>query len=697
MLLRQRYLIIALTAAGLLAGVALSLRHPKYMAEGVIRIQPGAASRYSSAPLSDLSEGADKIAAEVSILQSRTLLAKVANELNLVADPAFWGDAKKHLTMADPVTRDKVLELLSKSIRVTRDPKEEIVTINCTTGSAVLSAKIINTLVNDYIESLFKMRYGASQRASSWLIGQLDDLKQQIETDQTTLTSLQGRLGLVGIDDKTQSNLTAEDLTALTRAYDSAVVQRILSEAKYRFLQDSDPNLIEGEMPLLSQSTANQQGGLLQTLRATQAEAASKYAELTAHFGQNYPDVREAKAQLAEINAQVKAEQDRILNQAKLDFSAANANEQMTSSALKQSEKQAFSSQGDMVKYAILLRDYEGHRNLYQGLVQRLREATITSGLESAEVDVVDLAEPPTVPAGKKPWILIVIGLFAGLIAGLSFALAIELLKDGISNVKDIEALTGLSLIGYLPRLRSTKANAKSTNTRPGQVSIEVLERPHSIWAEALQGLWESVQHSKAGGNPQVILITSTVPGEGKSTVSLNLAAICALRGKRTLLIDCDLRRGTQATRLGMSTSSGLTNVISSAAPLSTAIKAVAGTDSLFVLPNGPKPPQPVVLISSQEMQDMMLECRRQFDVIILDTPPLLGVADTLMLLQLADAGLLVLRPGLTKRKGVEQALNLWRRRDKDPVGFILNGESGGMAEYGYGYGSYGYFDGESA
>jgi succinoglycan biosynthesis transport protein ExoP len=679
---RRKIVVFSVLAITLLATIYLALKPRKYEAEGTLRIQPGSSGRYSTSPITAISGGGgDKIASETAILQSRTVYLRVARELNLVNEPAFWGVRKiKPQSIDDPKTRDLLLTRMARAVKVDHSPKDEIVRISATTISPDLSAKVVNTLINDYIENLFKMKFGATQRASNWIIGQLDDLKQQIETDQKTLTRLQGKLGFIGVDEKNTNYLPAEELNEITKASSDATIQRIVAEARYRFLSETNPNLIEGEQQLLSGSSSSQ--GLLQSLRDAQAKAAADYARLSAQFGPNYPEVKQAKAELASDTAQVKAEQDRIVNQAKVAYSAAKANEDMTLGVIAQKRSEAARSQDDVVKYTILLHDYESHRSLYEGLVQRLREAGITSGLESGEIDIVDIADPPFFAVAPGPVLIIVGGILAGFLFGCFVALVVELFDTKVSTSEQAEKLVHMPLVGKIPKLALNEQRGSLQGHRP-----EILDDPRSRYAESLQTLRSSLLMLQSGTVFRVILVTSALPGEGKSITSRNLATTFSQHSGKTLLIDCDMRRGRVAGALGLANKVGLSDVLSQGVAFENAVVPCPGVDGLDVVPAGKYPPQAAILVSSQAMQDLILRCRDLYNTVILDCPPMIGISDALILSSLADVLLLVVREEFSYKKALRDAVGQLTSVRNLPMGFVMNDVNSDL--HGYGYGRY--------
>jgi len=681
-LFRRRRVILVALALGLVAGTVLILRPRRYTAEGAIRVQPGTSSMYRTSPMNLLSgEDSDKIASETAIVQSRTLYLQVARELDLVHESAFRSESKlRNPSLDDPMVRERVLRLMRKGISVTHSPKDEIIAIYCTTPSPVLSAKIVNTLIQDYIAYLFQMRVTSTQRASRWLIGQLGDLKQQIESDQTEITRLQKKLGVIGLNEQNAEYLQTQTLDSMTKAASAATIDRIMAEARFRYLQESDPNLIEGEVNLMSQGPGSAQNSLLQNLRNSQAQAASTYARLLQQFGPHYPEVQEEKAQLDSLTSQVHTEEQRILNQAKISYDAAGASERLAHGALERETSEAFHSQGDMVKYVLLLHDYESHRTLYEELVQRLREAGITSGLEAGEIDIVDLADLPALPNPPGPWLLLGGSFFVFLLGGCFAALAVDAMDTRVSTAEQAERATNLPLLGTVP-------HAGKVTNHPHDPALPPLVERGTQYAEAVQSLRTSILLARAGVPPKIILVTSAAPGEGKSTTARNLAASFARHRAQVVLIDCDLRKGTQGAAFGISAGRGVSTVLTHQASLEDALHLCPGLEGLSVLAAGPHPPDPAVLMGSEEMAQLVRACAARFDYVILDSAPVLGFADVINVGHLAEAVVFVVREGRSSRKAVQEATHRIVSSRLPVAGFVLNDVDTRAHAYRYGYG----------
>ncbi|WP_182275933.1 polysaccharide biosynthesis tyrosine autokinase [Granulicella sp. 5B5] len=622
----------------------------------------------------------DKLNTEVLVLTSDSLLLHVAKDLDLANKPEFFEPARtRHQVLDAPETRDAIIAQMKKSLDIAHVPKSEIISISATTHSGSLSANLVNTLINDYISNSLEVRFGSTRRVSQWLIGQLNELKGQVQSDQEKLVDLESKLGLLALDPRNPAYLNAGALATLSRASSDATLQRIVAEARYRYLNESDPNLIESEQAVLGGEQS--QNSLLKNLRASQADALANYASLTAQFGKNYPAVKEAKAKVDTLSQQIKTEEDRILSQSKLAYSAATANEAMTKTALAEQQKDAFQSRDEMVRYAILQREYESHRTLYEGLVQRLEEASVDSGLQSAQIDVVDLGVPPSRARLPSPWMLFVGAVFVLLLLGAIAAVTIDLLKATFETLEEIEQ--GL----HLPGLCLLPLETDEDQHLPF-VSIT---KPTTHYAEGIQMVRNALLMAKPDERNNLFMVVSTVPAEGKSTIARETAATFAEHGSKVLLIDGDLRKPSQHIRMGLRREPGLTSVVSGATTFEKAVQRPAGADNLWVLTAGAAPPNAAVVWGSEKMKEVLDYCRSQFDYVILDSAPVLAVADSVVAATLADSVVLVIRHQTVDQRSIRQALTQLNRAGAHVAGVVLNAVDLRWNRYTSYYGNYTY------
>jgi capsular exopolysaccharide synthesis family protein len=393
--------------------------------------------------------------------------------------------------------------------------------------------------------------------------------------------------------------------------------------------------------------------------------------------------VQQAAAELATLNREIQQEQTRVLTQARQAFDAASTDERKTFATLADKKSAAFTKQSDMVQYQILLHDYESSRSLYEGLMQRLRQAGIVAGLESSEVDVVDMARVPGKPSEVGRAATILLGTIFGLGTGLAAATLVVQFDQRLEDLSSIESELGMPLLSIT--MKGAKDAADSVALKVPEM---FLKRPNSPFVESMWSLRTSLLLSTPGRTPQTILFTSCNMGEGKSTIAAAQACALALRDARVLLIDGDLRRPTIARRVGLRNSTGLASLLSGGAELETAIQPVEGIPNLSVLPSGPIPPSAALVLASDTMARLMETLKQRYEFLIIDSPPVLGVVDAATLAQFADATVLVLSYDQLRRMQIQRAGEVLRRVGRSITGIALNfADPGSLVDYGYGYG----------
>jgi capsular exopolysaccharide synthesis family protein len=693
---RRRAVVAVCTLLGLALGITAALLPRHYSASSKIQVRPGSSSQYkvdASELLSNMGDDSTKLDTEVLVLQSDTLLLDTADKLHLQTDAAFMKPPAKGDDPNSPRSQEALLAALHKNISVTRIPRTQIMVISCNTKSPLLSARVVNTLVAEYIERLFESRFSSTQRVTKWLSGQLDDLKQQVEADQEKLIQLQSRLGVVGLDQN--HDIVVSELEDLTKAADEARIQRIIAEARYRILSSGDMNLLEGGQDILEKSSpSSSQLALLANLRNQKATVEARYSGLSAQFGPRYPEVKQAAAELTTLNSEIQQEQKRVLNQAQQAYNASASNEQNTVATLESKKSQAFQKQSDMVQYQILLHDYESSRTLYEGLMQRLRQAGIVAGLDSSEVDVVDMARVPGRPSETRRSVTVLLGLLFGLALGVVAVVVFSQLDQRLHDLSAIETQLHLPLIAISPRLGKTELG-NAIKKQPGgsldHISDVFLHQPRSPFVESMWSLRNSLLLSNPGHAPKVIMFTSCNPGEGKSTMASGQACALALRNARVLLIDADMRHPTLMRRLNLTNSVGLSSILTGRASTTDAIQSVPGIPNLAVITSGPIPPSPPLILGSENMSALIATLSSGYDFVVIDTPPLLGLGDASIIAQFAQAIVLVVSFDNLNRAQVLRARKTLAQVGRAITGVALNfadPESLGDYGYGYGYGS---------
>ena len=430
----------------------------------------------------------------------------------------------------------------------------------------------------------------------------------------------------------------------------------------------------------------------MDNLLSKQADLKIQSADLNTQFGPSYPKLAQLNNQLKEVDSQIQQEMKKLVGKVRGQYTTALRREGMLREALEKQKQEANKLNESAIEFNLLKRDSETYRLLYEGILQKLKEASVSAGLKSNNFRIVDTARPPSYPIEPN----IPRNLGFALVLGLATGVGAAFLKEGLDNTirttEQAQNISGLASLGMIP-LGSKSAregpNAKRLVIASSKEAVELVTqtRPQSQMAESYRALRTSLLLSNLGAPPKVIMVTSALPQEGKSTTSINCALVLAQKkGVRVLLIDADLRRPSIHKTLGMGPRSGLSNVLTGSTSLEQAITPTSIHPNLFVLPAGTSPPDPAELLGSQNMRDMLNQLRLQYDHIVVDTPPSLSVTDAVVLSPAADAVVLVIRSNQTTKTALRRARDILAQVNAKVVGVLLNAVDLSSPDYYYYY-----------
>jgi polysaccharide biosynthesis transport protein len=717
---RKRAVVVTASVVFLLSVCACVFMTRRYTASSVIQLQKsssdslgldslmGAASGGASDSLSvniDLQTQAD-------ILQSEALALKVVKDLNLEQNedfkphfsPVGWvmglvsprGPADPaHASLEDsPSRRGNVVRAFGSNLKVKVTAGTRLLEVDYTNRDPKVAAAVVNHLVQALIDYTFQTKFTATNQVSQWLEGQLGDLRKQSEQLQSRVVALQQGSGIFGVG--------GTDLQGKPVIY-SPVLDRLqqstaqLSQAQMnRVLKASVAQVVKtGNAELISQlsgtSIGNSSGqgvanslALIQSLRLQEATLQAQIDQDSSQFGAAYPKLVQERASMKGVQQSLQEEIKRTAERAQNDFEVAAKAEQGARAAYESDRGAAEKLNDKSIEYAILSKEADQSQDLYQDLLKRLKEAGILEGLHSSNVTVVDQASTPARPSKPQVPLYLALGAGFGLFLGCCAALLVDAVDNKIQGAEEIEALH-IPLLGIAPQIEPLK-----TGSRPIMLDSQHAD---AAFGESVRRLRSGLLISRSGMPPQVLLVSSASPEEGKSTVALNLAASLSQFEKKVLLVEADMRRPVLRRRLGLEGTDGLSNLLSDREAAS-GLLAVPNNPNLYLLPGGPVPPYPAELLGSQRMHTLVEEWRGQFDFIVLDSPPVLPVTDAQLLEEMADATVLLARVGFTTRAALERAYKLLLLHRKDParpaIGVLLNFVARrSSAHYGY-YGYYG-------
>ena len=725
-LLRRRAIVLGTVVLGLIAGILVSVFSPRrYEASAQIQVHKEAVDGLGLASItgetsatSDALDGNITIQTQAKILESDTLALRAIKDLNLESTEDFkprfnfvsW--VAGHLEAAgprdpqdasfedSPSRRTHASLIFSRNLRVKPISGTRLIEITYSNSDPRIAAAVVNDLIQGLSDYGFQTRFDATSQASKWLNGQMDDLRKQTDDLQAKAVKLQSDSGMFSLggqslnDDKTTHGTgtysTALDrLQQATTALTQAQSNRILKGAVYEAVKSGDAELISGLAgnATLSGSSSGVVNSLslIQGLRLQQATLQGQLDELSAKFGPAYPKLDEIHANLNALDLAIKSETERVAQRAKNDFDVAQTVESSARKIFEDQKQQADSLNGKAMEYSIARQEADQSRNLYETLLSHLKEAGVLEGMRSSNFTIVDPARTPSKPAKPNVPVYLAASLVFGIFLGCWGALVADLRDHRIYDFMDLESNTGHVTFGVLPQYV-----AKSPRLNRG--TLMALDEPQSHYVEALRVLRTWLLHPREGKTPKVVLVTSSIAAEGKTTLSLNLAIILALQGKKVLLVDADLREPMLHKKLNITEKVGLSSILSGQAqqgelPGTVPIERLP---SLRVLVAGPVPAYPSELLGSAPMQASIETWRRQFDFILLDAPPVLPVTDSVILSSLVDYTLLVARFNVTERQCLERSYSLleMEARPDQEIGVVMNAVKRTNKLYSSHYGS---------
>jgi succinoglycan biosynthesis transport protein ExoP len=603
---------------------------------------------------------AERLDTEIEILKSRDLSLEIIESLHLESNPDFAPLINgQPWDMSKPEVRHLLVANLRDTVNVSRLGHTQIIQIFATSKNPQLASIIANSLIDHYVERSFRENYTSTAKISDWLNQKLGGLKTNLERSQAHILELQKDIGVYGIDQS--HSVVAANLDELNKQYADAQVDRLLKESRLQEIKNSPSEVIDA-------SSGSSDPAMLAALQRL-SQLNDEYTSLVQTYGSGYPRVKIIKAQIDELHREMKVEERTQIERSQKEFDAAAANETKVLAALNKQEQDAYSKGAKAAEYELARRDYETNRLLYDGLQQRLEEASIMSGLHSTAIHTVDSADIPPFPSRPRTRFNEAAGLGTGLVLGLALALLLEMMDTKLKTMNDIENGLQVPLLAAIPAV-------DAEHLQPSRFREHAAMAGVSSWskiAEALRGMRTSILLSSPGVPPKVIMFVSTRPGEGKTSVAALTSITLALNGSKVLLIDADLRRPAIHLRFKMGKGLGLSSVLSGKASLSEAVVEWQDLPNVHILPSGPIPPLPSELLSSKQMKELLSQARNEYDFVILDTPPVLAVTDASVLGPLADAAVLIVRYGAVQRQVVHRCIELLDRSGTHLLGVVVN------------------------
>ncbi|MGB6197923.1 MAG: polysaccharide biosynthesis tyrosine autokinase [Candidatus Acidiferrales bacterium] len=652
---------------------------------------------------------------QYKILESDTLARQVIVQLRLDLLPEFNSKAKRGAAGAeelggqtappDPLAVERALGVFQDRLSVEPVKLSRLVAIRFESSDPELAARIVSALAQADIEENLRVRWDATQRASEWLTQQLDDLKGRLEKSEDQMQAYAQANGLLYLqDDKgTEENIVDERLRQLQEELTKAQADRYQKESLYRLVQ-------AGQIDALPGVADNK---LIEDLTEQLTDIEKQKAQLETTFTADYPKVRELQNQEDKLSSVIERERQRAADQLTNDYQAAVQREDLVQQAFTEQQKDADQIASRSVQYNILKREVDTNRQLYEGLLERLKETGVSAGLKASNIRVVDEAVAPRKAARPNLPLNLALALVLGLGLGVGGAFLQEHLDNSLKSSEDIERYLGLPALALIPSVESLNGQRHGVYGLPDRAVAAAGSESHSngsaasnghgenghgenghhrtadgvakSWyriaggveppaalGEAFRGLRTSVMLSSADRPPRTLLVSSPRPSEGKTTVSVNLAISLAQLNQRVLIIDGDMRRPSIRKALGLANGLGLVSYLTGQKDWREAVMP-SGVENLDALVCGPVPPNPAELLSSDRMRVMLEEARGEYQFVVVDSPPLLNVSDSRILATLVEGVILVVKGGTTPRELAQRAQSYAEDVGANLIGVVLN------------------------
>ncbi|MGB1309636.1 MAG: GumC family protein [Leucothrix sp.] len=659
---RRKWLVAAITLITLLAVLLVTLMmKPVYQASSTIQIERNAKQIISGNMFETLESRSDKDFHETQrkLIQSKALARRVINQLGLDTKDTSFGvvsSIKKALglTVTNQNNSERTEALFIDNLTVQPVSNSQLVAINYDSTDPKLAADITNAIAKTFVRMNLEKRFDTASYSKEFLTENIQQVRQNLERSERALNDYARRYEIVqDIDGESTDTFSlkklSEDLVKAER--ESIAALAIYTQAKSADL--SDPSTIA----VLSKDPDMQEKGSDLAKLIADRDARIKRSS----SGTNRA-IRRLTSQITRLRAEINAGASTVLASLKSESESAQISLGLIKKQLSDLKSNAITTQGNSIKYNTLKREVESNRIQHKELLQQLKQATIAGRLGANNISIIDKAGVPYEKHKPKLRNNLAFGLMLGLMLGMGAAFLREFMDDSLKNADELERITGLPVLGLLPNIK---------NQSDDQIALLAHMDPRSPLAEAIRSLRTSLKFSTQLGAPRVTFVTSSNPAEGKSSIAVNLATAYAQIGSKVLLVDADLRNPSIHQLLKLENLEGLTNYLAGAGDAKE-ISRPCLIKQLRVITSGPIPPDPVELLSGKRMQELLTTSLDEFDYVIIDGPPVIGLADALVLSNLADATILSVQAGKTRKASLLSTLKRLERTSGNIIGTLL-------------------------
>jgi succinoglycan biosynthesis transport protein ExoP len=642
------------------------------------------------------------------ILESRTLAKKVAHTLRLGEHPEFlpqpetspvqvWmAKARALLTRElaflgqsspegeegkqDTLQETKIIHEFLSKLKIEPIRNSRLVKVHFDSHYPELSTRVPNTLAAAYIQQNLENRFTSTEQAKEWLTRQLEELKGKVERADEILQAFGSKHDIISLEEK--ENLTMQRLAELNETLAKAESERMAKEALYLQTQ-------ERHFDALPSILGNK---LIQELKQTNIQLEAQYMKLGEKNKPDYPEMRRLKNQIETMQKRLQAEIQKIITGIKIEYDSSLRKESLLRAVFEEQKAKAMEMKQKAIQYNILKRESDTNKELYKGLLQRMKEAGISAGITASNIQVVDQAELPARPYRPNKQLNLLLASVIGLFLGVGMAFFVEYLDNTVKTSEDVEEAAGLPSFGMVPEISQERQKLQVAG-KPYPVELITHGHPQSMLSESYRNVRTSILLSFAGKPPKTMVISSPNPAEGKTTTAINTAIALSQTGSRVIIIDADMRNPRVHRVLARDHGTGLSNFLSGNSELESIIRSSQAPNFCYI-PAGPIPPNPSELIGSSLFKNMIQSLGDRFDQILFDSPPVLGFADTTILSTLVDGVILVVVAGKTPKENLQRTKEMLAQVDARILGVVINRVDIRRSNYGSYYKSYHYYYG---
>jgi len=629
---------------------------------------------------SDSASSAKFYETQFKILDSRPMVLRLIKTLNLQEHPEYKKLAARYANKSPQEIEDKYIKYFTENLQIKPLRKTYLVDVSYMSSDKQLAQEVPNALYRQYIKFSMETRGQSYAMIKEWLESELQKLATKVEESERKLYKHGQEKDFLSLEGK--DNIIVTKYVELSALLTKAQATRTQKEAQYRQIKTKGL-----DAPLVINNL------LVQKLREEAISQEAKVQSMGKIYDVNYPAYRVEQAKLKEQNSRLNQELQRIKSSVESDYEASLKAENLLREALDTQKKDVTGLQNNLVQHHILQRDMKTNEQLYQALLARMKETSVTSTMVTSNVAVIAPAELPIKPYRPDPWLYLSLGAGLGLVFGVGLAFIKDYFDNTVNTTEEMQRISRIPLLGIVPHMTLDKIESREMlkGTEKFEPALVTLDHPGTLLTEAIYNLRTAIMFSLPGGPPGTILVTSASANEGKTTISVNLAASLAMDGSRVLLIDADLRKPSIHKIMGYPVKPGLTDFLAGYASRAEILHSTSNPN-LFVITAGTISPQPIELLASQGFKDLLRSLKEEFEHLVIDAPPILGLADGRIISSTVDGVLLVAKHHSTRKEALRFTVQFLSQVHAPLLGGVLtmvlrDGVEGGYYNYKYYYG----------